>query len=258
MTRRHFNIALAGETIACTLDEASGANGLLIVSGGREIRSGAFGGQAAIAAQIAAAGHPVMRFDRRGVGDSSGEDRGFRGSREDIIAAIAAFRDACPQVKRIVAFGNCDAASALMLMHGEGCDALVLANPWTFDDDSDSLPPPDAIRSRYLSRLRDPSEWMRLMRGKVNFTKLAKGLRAIFITTLQVNSLAAELSNFLDECNECWTILLAGNDRTAQAFAASVPCSKAKVRTCEGASHAFVEPHATEWLKAQLLEALQD
>ncbi len=55
-----------------TLDDAPGTTGLLIVSGGNEVRAGAFAGQARLAAEIAAAGHPVFRFDRRGVGDSTG------------------------------------------------------------------------------------------------------------------------------------------------------------------------------------------
>src|SRR3546814_1492741 len=61
--------------------------------------------------RIAAAGHPVFRFDRRGIGDSDGSNSGFETSGPDIAAAIAAFRAAAPHVARIAAFGNCDAAS---------------------------------------------------------------------------------------------------------------------------------------------------
>ena len=42
MSRRHFTFACAGDTLFGTLDEAPGTTGLLLVSGGNEIRSGAF------------------------------------------------------------------------------------------------------------------------------------------------------------------------------------------------------------------------
>ena len=111
--RHQLSFPCEGATLAATLDEAPGTTGLLIVSGGNEIRSGAHRGMATLAQRIAAAGHPVFRFDRRGIGDSEGENTGYTNSGPDIAAAIAAFRRAAPQLTRIIAFGNCDAASAL-------------------------------------------------------------------------------------------------------------------------------------------------
>ena len=138
-----------GDTLFGTLDAAPGDTGLLIVSGGNEIRAGAWAGQALLAARIAAAGHPVLRFDRRGVGDSAGVNRGYRESRADIAAALAAFRAASPDLRRVVAFGNCDAASALMLFGGNlDIDALVLANPWTVEGEDDAAQAPAALRRR--------------------------------------------------------------------------------------------------------------
>src|SRR6188768_4031138 len=101
MSREHLTFACAGDTLVGTLDDAVGASGLLLVSGGNEIRAGAFSGQAELAARIAAAGFPVFRFDRRGVGDSTGENRGFRDSGEDIAAALTSFRHECPGLARV-------------------------------------------------------------------------------------------------------------------------------------------------------------
>ena len=91
MSRLHLTFECADTTLAGTLDTAMGSSGLLLVTGGNEVRSGAFSGQAALAARIAAAGFPVFRFDRRGVGDSGGENLGFRKSMRDIECALAAF-----------------------------------------------------------------------------------------------------------------------------------------------------------------------
>ena len=177
MSRRlHLTFNCEGSTLAGTLDTAPLTTGLLLVSGGNELRSGAFRGQARLAQTIAKRGFPVFRYDRRGVGDSEGENLGFTQSEPDIRAAIEAFRAIAPQVKRIVAYGNCDAASALMLAGGAGCDALVLSNPWTIEDEDDDTPPPQAIRARYLQKLGNPSEVARLLRGGVNLRKLAGGL----------------------------------------------------------------------------------
>ena len=140
MTRRHIAFTCEGCELFGTLDAAPGKVGLLLVTGGNETRAGAFSGQAQFAARIAAAGYPVFRFDRRGVGDSEGINAGFRESLLDISSAIRCFQAQSPEIEAIVGFGNCDAASALMLARGADCDALVLANPWTIEQD-DGTPP---------------------------------------------------------------------------------------------------------------------
>ncbi len=259
MTRRHLTFDCAGDMLVGTLDEAEGTSGLLLVSGGNEIRSGAFGGQARLATQIAAAGYPVFRFDRRGVGDSEGENRGFRESRDDILAAIAVFRRECPQLQRVVAFGNCDAASALMLMQGEQCDALVLSNPWTFEDAEadDDLPPAAAIRTRYAAKLRDPAELARLVKGQVDLRKLAGGIRSVLGKPAAPGSLAQEMASGLDAAAKPYTILIAANDGTGQAFAACWSGGAQRLLRCEGASHAYVEPQAQQWLRERILEVLR-
>lgn len=259
MSRRHFSFACEGATLAATLDEASGTTGLLIVSGGNEVRSGAWAGQALLAAEVATAGYPVFRFDRRGVGDSDGPNGGFRTSGPDIAAALAAFREASPNLTRIVAFGNCDAASALMLGSSTGCDALILSNPWTIEGDgSDDAAPPQVVRAHYRQRLSDPRALLRLLTGKVSPGKLIASLRDALRPAPPPSSLAQEMAVGLGQFGGPVTILLAERDRTAQAFLATWDKHDTRLRTCPGASHSYVETPARDWLREQVLAVLSD
>jgi exosortase A-associated hydrolase 1 len=254
----------AGETLLGTLDEAPGATGLLIVSGGNEIRIGAHRGMALLAQRIAEAGHPVFRFDRRGIGDSSGENHGFENSADDITAAAAAFRQAAPHLTRIAAFGNCDAATALAFFHARaGIDQLVLANPWVIEA-TDDLPPAAAIRARYAERLRDPREWVRLLRGGVNIRKLISGLFKVSRRqSQQSDRLPARLATAFAQVDDPVTILLAKGDNTAIAFrdayaGSAFETARAKIRIEEldSASHSFASVADKQWLFEQILKSL--
>ncbi len=268
MRRRHFTFECEGAKLAGTLDPGPSATGLLIVTGGNELRSGPWGSQAELAARITATGFPVLRFDRRGVGDSEGENAGFASSVPDICAALDAFKAHVPTLKRVVAYGNCDAASALMLAGGRGCDALVLANPWTFEPEPDPQPevaatsepepmPPAALRAHYLRRLTSPSALWRLLTGKVELGKLAGSLAEAVKPDAPQSTLAQQMAAGLAEFAGPATILLAERDRTAQAFLANWDKADARLRQCPEASHSFVEPPARIWLQGQLLAALR-
>jgi len=264
MSRLPLTFACGSLTLAGTLDTAPGKTGLLIVSGGNEIRSGAFRSQARLAAAIASAGFPVFRFDRRGVGDSEGENRGFRSSARDIAAACDAFRTIAPDLDRVVAFGNCDAASALMLTGGEGFDALILSNPWTLSDThaaqsaQDPIAPPGAIRRRYASKLKDPREIARLLRGGVDLRKLAGGLAQSLRSAPPPSSLADDMRAGLAAFEGGVSILLAAADRTAQSFEAHWDRSDVRIERCEGADHAYAQPEHRLWLERQVLAALRN
>jgi exosortase A-associated hydrolase 1 len=260
--RRLISLSCEGDTLAATLDDAPGKTGLLIVSGGNEIRIGAHRGMALLAARVAEAGHPVLRFDRRGIGDSTGQNGGYDTSAADIAAAARALREA--GAERILAFGNCDAATALAFFHAEaGIDALLLANPWTIES-TDEMPPAAAIRSHYAARLRDPKEWLRLLRGGVNIAKLLKGLRKASQKPPEAPSgLPARLATALGAAQVPVTILLARGDNTAIAFADAFKgpaFSEARMRvaveTLDSASHSFASAVDKDWLLQRVLERL--
>lgn len=255
--RRTLTFTCEGAALAATLDAADGTTGLLIVSGGNEIRSGAHRGMANLAGVIAGRGHPVFRFDRRGVGDSEGENGGFRSSGPDIRAAIAAFRAEQPHLTRVVAFGNCDAATALAL-HEAPVDARVLANPWVIPS-SGEMPPPAAIKDRYARRLRDPEAWKALISGKIDLGKLAKGLgRLAAAKPAAPDSLADKTVRALEASSIPTTIILATGDATAIAFAdvwrndPAIPVVRA-----DTASHSFADEAAYARLVEVLILALR-
>jgi len=256
-SRLHLTFNCEGSTLAATLDTAPLTTGLLLVSGGNEIRSGAFRGQTQLARSIAKRGFPVFRYDRRGIGDSEGDNLGFEDSEPDIRAALEAFRAIAPQVNRVIGLGNCDAASSLMLAGGAGCDGLILSNPWTIEDDTDSAPPPQDIRARYAEKLRNPREVARLLRGGVNLRKLGGGMMRAMRPAPPPSNLATRMHKGLKRFDGPVHILLAGADRTAKVFDAAWPADDQRISRCAGASHAFVETTSREWLEERILEALR-
>lgn len=253
--RQVLTFECEGDTLFGTLDAAPGETGLLIVSGGNEIRAGAWAGQALLAARVAATGHPVLRYDRRGVSDSYGANLGFRESRNDIAAALAAFRAAAPGLRRVVAFGNCDAASALMLFGADlALDALVLANPWTIEGADKAIQAPAALRRRYAAKLADPAEWKRLLGGAIDLRKLAGGLRQAAAPAPR-SALADQMRLGLARFAGPVTILLAERDRTAELFAAAWDADP-RIARLPSASHSFADEAAREWLLKRVLQAL--
>ena len=268
--RRLSGFDCEGHWCAATLDAGEHSTGLFIVSGGNEIRSGAHAGQARLSDAIAKAGYPVFRYDRRGTGESEGENSGFEGAAADLAAALVAFRAQQPHLKRVVAFGNCDAASLLALHHhGRAIDLLVLANPWVIENDSSdgaTVPPATAIRVRYMARLRDPRSLIDLFAGRINLAKLWRGLRRA-VQPANPTALAGRIADSLCASDVPVKILLASKDMTACAFAeawsghafADVRYrSNVVLRRIDSASHSFAGIDDARWLRDQLLEVLAD
>lgn len=251
--RRLITFDSKGETLVGTLDlpDVPASAGVLIVSGGNEIRTGAHRGMAMLAHELTAAGLAALRFDRAGVGDSTGQNRGYAESRADIRAAAAVLgREA--GVELIVGFGNCDAAAALALFAREcGVDAAIFANPW-LGDQPDALPPPAAIRARYLQRLASPRAWWRLATGAVDLRKLASGVRKL-VRPAAPDDVARRVLDGIDDWSADATVVLASGDATAIAFAAAARSRAFRTYEVYTDSHSF----AGDASRAQLLRIIK-
>ncbi len=272
--RQMIDFACCGDQLTGTLDIAAGQCGLLIVSGGNEIRSGAYAGQAAMAAHFAALGFPVFRYDRRGIGDSEGTNGGFESSADDIAAAVAAFQAAAPQMKRLIAFGNCDAASALALyQEGHSIDGYILANPWVIEiptetsgDDVPTAPSAATIRARYWNRLKNPRSLFDLLTGKINLKKLLGGLAKAAIKE-EASGLSLRIAERLAATKQPVRILIAQHDTTAISFMAAWQSavfsnvrqrSNITLQATDSASHSFADQAAKTWLYGRIEAMLND
>lgn len=216
--RRLLTFDCEGALLAGTLDEADGPVGVLVVTGGSQTRIGSHRLFERLTKALAEHGYPTFRFDRRGVGDSGGEDPAYLASSPDLCAAAAAFRREGPA--RMIGLGLCDGASALALNAADlALHGLILINPWLVEADCDA-PAPAAIRSHYRRRLTSREGWKKLLTGRISLGRLFKGLRRAAST--EESSLAGDIAAALRRAGTPAALLLARGDNTAVAAAREV------------------------------------
>ena len=173
---RAITFACEGETLVgvATLPSAAGDTAVLIIVGGPQYRAGSHRQFVQLARCVAAEGFPVLRFDSRGMGDSSGSPRNFEHISADIGCAIGALMALAPTVKRVVLWGLCDGASAALLyLHQHPHDAriggLCLLNPWVR---SEATLARTHVKHYYRQRLMQREFWAKLLRGGVAWQAL--------------------------------------------------------------------------------------
>ena len=215
--------------------------GVVIVVGGPQYRAGSHRQFVLLARGLAQAGFAVLRFDYRGMGDSEGDARGFEDVSSDIAAAIAALRNACSSLERVVLWGLCDGASAALMYvddqrdpiptrHERTVSGLVLVNPWVR---SEATFAKTQIRHYYLRRLAEPAFWAKLLRGRVRLADSVGDLgRAARIAAATLRGVAPQLGTFQARMLGGFAafagpvlLLMSGRDLTAREFDQHVAAS---------------------------------
>ncbi len=263
--RRLLTIDCADELLGASFDEAAAPGdasevGVLIVTGGSQTRIGSHRLFERLAAGLAEAGHACLRFDRRGVGDSSGEDPGFRDCGPDLAAGVAALREQAPNAVRLIGLGLCDGATTLA-MHGAaaGLHGLILVNPWLVEAES-GAPPPAAIRRHYRQRLTSVEGWKKILTGGISYRKAFKGVAKI-ASSQGPSNLASVTAESLRNDRRPTALVLARGDATAIAAAAEVEAPQFQdlitvALEIDTDSHTFAKPGDGEALLAVTLDAI--
>lgn len=175
-TERALLFACGAETLHGVLTTPPQGNGVgvVIVVGGPQYRVGSHRQFVQLARHLASAGCAVLRFDARGMGDSTGTFPGFERLTPDIAAANDALAAQVPGLRRIVLWGLCDGASAALLYLDDTADprisGLCLVNPWVR---SAATQAQATLKHYYRDRLRQPAFWRKVLSGQVAWSALA-------------------------------------------------------------------------------------
>lgn len=256
--------------------EQAESTGVLIIVGGPQYRGGSHRQFLLLSRALATAGYPAMRFDYRGMGDSTGELRNFEAVESDIAAAVDAFMAASPELERIVLWGLCDAASAsLLYLHAhkdERLGGLVLLNPWVR---SEATLARAHIKHYYVQRLLQPEFWRKLLSGQVGIWRAVGGFLGALHQARQPAGVGSpegplpfqeRMLRGLSGFHGATLVILSGNDYTAKEFIESTRVSQAwtavlgaanvAVKAVPDADHTFssgewrtqIERLTLEWL----------
>ena len=203
--------------------------GIVVVVGGPQYRAGSHRQFVLLARALAGAGYAALRFDCRGMGDSTGDAPGFERIGADIAAAIDALQNASPQIRRVVLWGLCDGASAALLHAHRSADrrvaGFVLANPWMHSEQAEAHA---IVHSYYRQRLLDGAFWRKLGRGEINPLRKLGELFGHWLgarngrTDRPARGEADQMLDALHALRLPVLLLLCRKDATAQAFLAGL------------------------------------
>ncbi len=218
--------------------------GVLIVVGGPQYRAGSHRQFILLARMLANNGIPVMRFDYRGMGDSQGLARSFSEVDDDIKSALDAFYQNSPALKGVVAWGLCDAASAVSFYayQDKRIMGLVLLNPWVFTEQGAAK---TYFKHYYLQRFCNPELWKKIFSLQFNYQQSFSSLVLLMKNMLlpSVNnshlsksesvdlvdsnlSLPERMRDCLQRFDHTILFILSGRDLTADEFRDAVKSDK--------------------------------
>ena len=225
-----------GERLVAILSEPTSPTyndlGVVIIVGGPQYRAGSHRQFVHLARTLATAGVCSLRFDVRGMGDSTGAQRSFEHLTADTGAAIDALMSARPNLRRVALWGLCDGASAALLYldesgHDSRVQALLLLNPWVR---SAATLAAMHLKHYYTRRLLQREFWGKLLHGQVAGLALRELVRSVGLMlrrnggNLQTEG-APSPTPYPQRMARAWArfegqvlLVLSGNDYTAKEF----------------------------------------
>jgi uncharacterized protein len=168
MAEEAFVVEVENDRILGILHRAAIERGpcVVIVVGGPQYRAGSHRQFVQLARALADAGHCAIRFDYRGMGDSSGEARNFEAVDGDVRAIVNYAERSLPGCSGVVLLGLCDAASAALMYCAQDSRVrgVVIMNPWVRTQQTEAQA---YVRHYYGRRLLQWSFWRKALAGEL-------------------------------------------------------------------------------------------
>jgi exosortase A-associated hydrolase 1/exosortase A-associated hydrolase 2 len=256
---------------------------VIVVAGGPQYRVGAHRQFVSLARMFATNGYPVMRFDLRGMGDSSGKYLGYEHSRPDIRAAVDEFMQREPSLDGVALLGECESASGILFYASQDARVrqIALINPWVRTSEGQAQV---IIKHYYLDRVMSREFWRKISQGQFDVRQAAASFVDVLTRYLsgrkarRTTSVTAEQDDFdhlplpsrtaegLRRFRGPVMFLMSGRDLIAREFDEVTKSSPAwqgllagphiRRKDIAGADHTFSKPEAKAEAQKTLLDWL--
>lgn len=247
-------------------------HGVIFLAGGEQYRVAAHRLYVDLARSLAVRGVVCLRFDVRGMGDSTGSATSFENQDADIAGAVAHLLASQPSIVQVALCGLCDGATsaALFLARQQRTDVkrLLLINPWVRNPQTYAA---TQLKERYWRRIWSKDTLIRAIKGQIGLKALAS-----LISLLQKsvwfgsenNGKKADFRRLVLSTlkQQSVSVFLSTRDATAQEFAhflhkSDPVLSRRKkpnisVNSIEDGDHTLTRTHMRDQLLTHILRSI--